>query len=172
MVLIFEDDVYFDKPATTTTSVNMLASLALKIKNWNIIYLGSWPILSLPTRFINLHRDWSLAAHAYLISNDALKWLARTEYEDGIWLHKNKNFVGFGLDVFYMFTSRAYSFFPMMAFQRGAKSSNQRPNSIGKLVFDFALSHHRYMKYNQYVIFGITSVVLIILVIQIVQLFI
>lgn len=163
MVLVFEDDVEFDEQTTTPKNIQKLASFTKKLKNWNIIYLGQWSFLKLPTGFLNLHRDYAMAAHAYLISNDTLKWLSDTKYEDAIWLHKKKESVGFGLDVFYMFASRAYSYFPMMAYQRGAKTSNQRPRHMGKFLINLALTDPRYMKYNQYLIFAL-SVALILVV--------
>lgn len=163
MVLVFEDDVYFEEEKVTSKNISLLAAFTKKLKNWNIIYLGSWPFLSFPTRFLHLHRDISLAAHAYLISNDAFKWLASTPYDEATRLHKNKKFIGFNIDVFYLIFPRVYGFAPMMAFQRGATSSNQRPNLLGKYLFNFALSHPRYMKYNQYVSFGYTLMILMLL---------
>lgn len=154
MMLIFEDDVEFDSETTTKKSVNKIVEFTKKLRNWNIIYLGHWSMFSLPTRFLDLHRAYSMAAHAYLISNDALKWLATTKYEDGIWFHKSKKSAGLGIDVFYMMMPRVYAYYPMLAYQRGSKTSNQRPpHKIGQFLIDLVLTDPRFMKYNQFLIF-------------------
>ena len=152
MVLLFEDDVQFDEKKITPKNISKLAFFTKKLRNWNILYLGQWSFFSLPTRFIKLHRVFSLTTHAYILSNNALKWLSERPYEKGIWFHKNKKSVGLGLDVFFVFTPRSYAYFPMMAYQRGAKTSNQRPHTIGSLLINWGLSDPKYMRYNQYIV--------------------
>ncbi|MFO1067863.1 MAG: hypothetical protein U1E14_04985 [Geminicoccaceae bacterium] len=120
-VLILEDDVRFDAGIDAATTTRIRAALATLPGDWQIFFLGHWPLRAW---FVapGVLRTRSGCAHAYIASPRLLRWL-----RDHPWSKRGaatNPLVGRGIDAAYACLSATYALYPMIAVQAAGRSDN------------------------------------------------
>ncbi len=120
-VLIFEDDVLFNRRVTPRTLRAIAAALDSLPEGWMLFYLGHWPLRAWFLR-PGVLRTSSGCAHAYIASRRLLEWLRDHPWgTPGIDRHP---LVGRALDSAYAMLPGTYALFPMIATQAVSPSDN------------------------------------------------
>ena len=139
--LIFEDDVQFMRRIRPRTLRAIRLALDGLPANWNVFYLGHWPITAWFVRH-NVLRTSSLCAHAYIVSPRLMQWLSERPWgAPGV---EKRRIFGKGLDNAFAALGDTYAYFPMIAGQSGAKSDNFNfltPDKPGKTRKQRKLKH-------------------------------
>lgn len=120
-VLILEDDVRFDDGIGAATTTRIRDALATLPADWQVFYLGHWPLRA---RFVapGVLRTRSGCAHAYIASPSLLRWL-----RDHPWTKRGvamDPLVGRSIDAAYACLPGTYALHPMIAVQSGSPSDN------------------------------------------------
>lgn len=131
-VAIFEDDIEF-LPGFGPAALRRVAQAFARLpQGWQIFYLGHWP---LRCRFIapGLLQTSSGCTHAYVLSHDALKWLAATDFASWRASPLSGATVGVGIDGAYAASGRCYAVFPMVAIQSTSPADHIRAGKAGRV---------------------------------------
>lgn len=113
-VLVFEDDVLFDRPVTPRRLRSVAAALDSLPAGWMLFYLGHWPLRVCP---VGRHvvRTSSGCTHAYIASRRLLDWLVDRPWgSPGVAKHP---LVGRGIDAAFALLPDAFAYVPMLAVQ-------------------------------------------------------
>jgi GR25 family glycosyltransferase involved in LPS biosynthesis len=143
-ILVFEDDVLFDKDITPQRILDLKESFNDLPSDWNAYQIGHWSIASVPYKK-GITRTWSLCTHSYFMNKPLMQWIFDHPFDNTFF----SPYGGFGIDCYLATMRKVYGFFPMLAYQSGSKSSNAKPKLGGKIL-DMALSDPKYMKWSQY----------------------
>jgi hypothetical protein len=123
-VLIFEDDVLFDRRLRPRTVRSIACALDRLPPDWTIFFLGHWPLSAYPIR-LNVLRTRSACSHAYIASPRLLRWLAEHPWDAGG--VERSRIAGKGVDSAYARLPGTFALFPMIAIQRVGRSDNFVP---------------------------------------------
>ena len=135
-VLILEDDIHFRRIPDGARLARQLDRLP---GSWNVLFLGHWPFRM---RFVtrDLLETESACAHAYVASENLLRWLAKRPFgAPGVALRRG---AGKGIDSAYSMLPGCYAVFPMLAVQ-GASPSDHFAHLRAKRERKL---HHRLMR--------------------------
>ncbi|MEZ5559129.1 MAG: hypothetical protein R3E86_11405 [Pseudomonadales bacterium] len=120
--LVFEDDVKFVR-GLTPRRVRAIGDAIRRLPaDWNIFYLGHWPVWCYFVR-PNVLRTASACAHAYVASPRLLEWMQAHPHStrDSV---KMITLVGHQLDAAFAALPGCYALFPMIATQSISRSDN------------------------------------------------
>lgn len=165
-VLILEDDVAFGRRVDARTARAVGKALAKLPDDWNIFFLGHWPLWSY-LRHWRVLRTASACAHAYIASERLLLWLRDHPYRRGS--VPLARIAGKGIDAAYALLPATYAFFPMIAIQSGSRSdhltfSPERPRTTLKHLVtrskhrEWMLS--RLMRPNEFAVLALSPFIL------------
>lgn len=139
-ILIFEDDVYFNKYMCPERLQHIAHCMKHKLPDkWDIFFLGHFPYFSLP-RTGNVWRVWAEMCHAYIIdvTGKVATYIREHSYDSlrqGMYGHPC-------IDRIYMTKAKAFAYYPMVALQSGSPSCNPKKGPFA-FVVDFVLKHSR-----------------------------
>src|SRR5262249_14128416 len=96
-IRVLEDDVRVTRAMRPRKLQSIACAMAALQAEWQIFYLGHWPIRATFFRR-NVLRTQSACTHAYVASRSALAWLAGCEYQRTELDHRWTKLIGRGLD--------------------------------------------------------------------------
>jgi hypothetical protein len=130
-ILIFEDDIAFSKHLTPDAVKDVSIMITKLPHNWDVFYLGHFPLFSFPTSKEGIRRTWSATTHAYIlnVNNQLSDWLVNTPYDK---LQMESETSISGIDTYYYKKGVGYAPDVQLVFQKGLESSIERENMLTK----------------------------------------
>jgi GR25 family glycosyltransferase involved in LPS biosynthesis len=140
-LLIFEDDVIFEKNRVNQKVITTIAKFLNK-KKWDMFYLGHFSYFAAPTTTYKINRIVAAMLHAYIIrtSSTFCNWLIDTPHDTMIGNRQLGLFANIiaggvhppGIDIYAALKTRAYAIFPQIAWQSGSETSNPKHGTFFK----------------------------------------
>lgn len=184
-ICVFEDDVVFEKKRIDSSTIKRIQMfITQQKKQWEIFFLGHFPLFTVPTVTMRIHRVFSAWMHAYIIRLDSkfVDWVVQTPYDA---LLKDRqlgplaNILSGGkdppcMDMYAAYFAKSYAIFPQIAFQSGSETSNTKPGpALNRIVSNYISKYPRqsqtFAEVVTYVLFWLIVIIVVVIIIKVSQ---